>query len=130
MFFQPGYYEAFPDIKYQGSISLTTRLDLLLSETEFPKFVHTGIEGSELEALIGMGELVEKVGIFYLEVSKPGWGHHVRFRDLRRFLRNIGLKEAGIFRYWGKGFGDAIYTRKSLIRNSKTKLRSRLFLAN
>ena len=131
VFFRPGHDEAFPHIKYQRSITLTTaRLDLLLSETECPKFVNMDIEGSELDALIGMGELVEKVDIFYLEVSKPGWGLHANFRDVRRFLRNIGFREIGIFWYWDKGFGDAIYIRKSLNRNIRTKLRSRLFLAN
>lgn len=128
VFVREGHDESFSKLEYSGSIKvITKRLDYLLKDIECPKFVNMDCEGSEYEAIVGLGSLIEKVEIFYLEVSKPGWGEHPNYKDLKRYLRKQGFRRICIFWYWNKGFGDAIFMRKSIKRTFRMKRDSLIF---
>jgi FkbM family methyltransferase len=61
----------YPSISMIDSIDVkTARLDSLLTHEDLFDFVNIDIQGAELQALVGMGDLLVQCKWLYLEVSK------------------------------------------------------------
>ena len=102
----------------------TTRLDSLLrEETEFD-FINIDIQGTELQALDGMGQLLGKVKWIYAEVNKwDVYKNCTKVWDLDEFLGNWGFKRVHTRWIRNAGWGDALYGKQNEI-SLKLKFKS------
>ena len=113
----------YPTIQNIDSLEVrTVRIDELMISNETFDFVNLDIQGAELEALKGMGVLLEKVKWIYCEVNSEetylGCPH---VSEIDRFLKRNGFIR--IYTVWvrGKGWGDALYMQKSTARKYLVK---------
>ena len=107
-----GHDRKFPTTVPKISIRMImSRLDNLLDEQNTPKLLNLDIEGSELDAIKGMGNLIKQVQFIYLEVTRAGWGNHPDYKQINKELKLLGFRKVGIHWHWQNGFGDAVYFR-------------------
>lgn len=102
-----------PTVKVVETIKvITSRIDTILSDSNFD-FINFDIQGNELKALKGMGDLLKNVKWAYLEVN---WDHLYKgcalFDEVKEYMKGFGFevletKESGRTRW-----GDAILQRK------------------
>ena len=98
-------------VERQEQVS-TIRLDEVLPNMSI-NFANFDIQGAELAALEGMGNLLQKTSIIYTEVNN----RHLYLGcplvgDLDAFLAGEGFKRI-VTSWTSHGWGDAIYTRDS-----------------
>jgi FkbM family methyltransferase len=75
------------------------------------------LQGAELKALQGMGELLQNIKILYSEVEfKPMYLGQPLFGDIDKFLRKNGFRLHGKFNL-SEWFGDAMYVRSGMTCN-------------
>jgi len=90
----------------------TTRLDDLLPKTSKFDFINLDIQGSELEALKGLGDLLSGVNWIYTEVNrKPLYIDIPMVEELDSFLLSEGFKRRKTRWQFNAGSGDALYIR-------------------
>jgi FkbM family methyltransferase len=102
---------AHPDVSFSKDVSiLTSRLDSILPKSASFDFINFDIQGAELHALRGLGDLLNGVRWAYLEVNKrrvyTGCALLTEidaFMRERRFIR-IATRMVG-----NSGWGDALY---------------------
>lgn len=106
-----------PSVKYVSSIECTTvRLDTLLKyyDVSSINFLNFDIQGAELDALKGMGDLLEQIDYCYLEVNKKStYIGCPLVEDIDAFLKDFTRVETSQF--VGDCWGDALYIRKSIL---------------
>jgi hypothetical protein len=101
----------------------TTTLQDLIPQTCDYNFVNFDVQGAELHAMKGLGDLINKVQYIYTEVSFVKlYKDSELLPDLDAFLKNSGFRRVALKRVTGKGWGEAFYVRTSNL-NSKEKLR-------
>jgi FkbM family methyltransferase len=109
------HLKIYPSISYVESIDIeTSRLDAILPTEYFFNFVNVDIQGSELKALQGLEAYLGKVDWIYCEVNKkPLYFNSALVGDLDEFLRVHGFRR--LITKWvpGRGWGDALYVRRS-----------------
>ena len=100
---------------------LTVRLDSLIPAGEKFDFVNLDVQGAELEALTGLGELLNQVEWVYTEVNRAELYAGIPLvNELDDFLRKAGFIR--VCSVWtDAGWGDALYCRR--------RFSPRLFLA-
>lgn len=103
----------YPNITVSRKISVTTvRLDEILKGESYA-FVNLDIQGAELEALRGMGDLITSVDIIYCEVNREEvYKDCALVADLDEWLAEQGFARI-ITKWTSKGWGDAIYARNT-----------------
>lgn len=109
---------AHPEVHYVKDIPMKTkRLDRIFAvqpDGSFPyDFLNIDLQGAELKALRGMGELIRQFKWVYLEVNQAelyiGCPH---VNDLDLFLNAFGFKRVET-RWCGNfGWGDALYIKR------------------
>lgn len=106
-----------PTVKYVSSIECTTvRLDTLLQyyDVSSINFINFDIQGAELDALKGMGELLNQIDYCYLEVNKRAtYIGCPLVEELDEFLNDFMRVETG--QWVGDCWTDGFWVRKSLL---------------
>ena len=122
--------EKYPGIRVDSSYEvITSRLDEICKPGEFD-FVTLDIQGAELKALEGMGELLKDVKWIYSEVNKIElYKDCALVGDLDEFLDKLGFRRVATRWAFRSGWGDALWMRNEIIENSlirtfKSKLKN------
>lgn len=107
-----------PEVRYVDSIKLrTVRLDTLLTGFELSRinFGNFDLQGSELLALKGLGELIKYFDYFYIEVNKKEtYKGCALVEDIDNFLSDFERVETG--EWVADTWTDALYIRKTLLK--------------
>jgi FkbM family methyltransferase len=111
----------YPDIRFTNTIAVECkRLDALISPSEMPDFINLDIQGVEMQAIEGLGNLIENINYIYVEVNRREvYVDCTKVWELDNYLLNLGFKRVATRWYLKEGWGDALY-----IRNSKRKRRN------
>jgi FkbM family methyltransferase len=113
--------EDYPDVKVSKiEIVKTSRIDSLFDKETIPEFINIDIQGAEIQALKGFGELLHSVKYVYSEVNKKEvYVDCANVSEVDEYLKLFGFKR--IITRWVplKGWGDAFYMKSSLISASK-----------
>jgi len=117
---------SYPDVTFTNSIKVKTkRLDELLNDYFCPNFINLDLQGVELQALEGLGNLIEKIDYIFVEVNKVEvYKECTLIGALDSFLDQSGFSRATTRWVLGRGWGDALYIRRSVYarRNLRQKL--------
>jgi len=111
-----GSHEAsYPDVTFTESLTVKTkRLDGILSDYVCPNFINLDLQGVELQALEGLGKLIEKFDYIFVEVNKVEvYKQCTLVGSLDTFLDQSGFSRVTTRWVLGRGWGDALYIRKS-----------------
>ena len=120
----------YPDVSYTEEFEVTTqRLDTLLAEKETPNFVNLDIQGAEGMALKGLGAKLAAIDAIYTEVNREEvYLGCTIVKELDGFLRDAGFVRVATRWILGKGWGDALYLRRTAFQPSlRQKIESLLF---
>ena len=93
----------------------TTRMDTFYTQQDIPKdfanFINLDIQGNELAALIGMGNILNNVDYIYTEVNtKHLYKDCCLLGEIDEFLKEKGFKRVNIS-MTKHGWGDAFYMK-------------------
>lgn len=106
--------EQHPTVKFIDSIELeTVRLDSLLKDIDLTgiDFLVMDLQGAELLALRGMGDLLSKFKYAYLEVNeKELYKGGAMIEDIDFYLGSYGFERKET-KMLGFGWGDALFTK-------------------
>lgn len=106
-----------PTVKYVSTIDCTTvRLDTLFKYTDISalNFLNCDLQGAELDALKGMGDLLNQFDYAYLEVNQRStYIGCPLVGELDEFLSDFLRVETSDF--VGGCWGDALWIRKSIL---------------
>ena len=109
--------EDYPDIRVSKTeLVKTSRIDSLFNKETIPEFINIDIQGAEIQALRGFGELLHRVKYVYCEVNKQEvYVDCAKVSEIDEYLKLFGFKR--ITTRWVplKGWGDAFYMNLSLI---------------
>jgi len=95
----------------------TSRVDNTMSPLDMPNFLNLDIQGTELQALKSLGELIHQVDYIYTEINKKElYLKCTLVEDLDLFLGQNGFKRVATRYYLRQGWGDALYIRVSVLR--------------
>jgi len=114
------HVESYPSINIIDQVLVKTkRLDSLILRSEMPNFINLDIQGVELKALQGLGELINEVKYIYTEVNRfEVYKNCTLIKDLDTFLGSKGFKRYATRWHWLEGWGDALYVRNNFPRRS------------
>jgi FkbM family methyltransferase len=103
----------YPDITYIDKISVvTSRLDGVLNSFDSFDFVNLDIQGVELQALQGMGELLNSVKWIYTECNiEDVYIGCTKLDDLDNFLSGFGYMRVHTRLSGNAGWGDCLYLK-------------------
>lgn len=108
---------AHPEVEYIRTIEVRTkRIDTLFTEQglsieDYP-FVNIDIQGLELRALIGMGELLHKALYLYIEVNKEELYKECSLvEQIDEYVAHFGFKRVETSWAGNTGWGDALYIK-------------------
>jgi len=124
------HQQDYPDVKVtEIEKVVTTRIDLLLNDSFKFEFVNLDIQGAELRALKGMGNLLNQVNYIYTEINKQEvYVGCATIEEIENYLETAGFRKVSIRWIPKKGWGDALYVRRShLDSNPISKIKSALF---
>lgn len=102
-----------PHIKYVDSfVGHTVRLESILRDFFSPNFVNLDIQGVELRALKGMGNLLDSVQYIYTEVNCDSvYKNCDRIEDIDAYLEGFGFKRFETKWCGEYKWGDAFYIK-------------------
>jgi hypothetical protein len=119
---------AHPEVHYIDHVAMSTiRVDTLIDsvkdnfgETPFEIneqwLLMADLQGSEMDALISCGELLDKFGAVYLEVNEqPLYEGCALKHEIEDFLGGYGFTPVEEFMYKQWGWGDEFFINNSLI---------------
>ena len=111
--------ESYPEITYVDEIQVETkRLDSVINSEEMPNFVNLDIQGAELPALKGLGNLISKVDYIFVEVNRREvYKNCTIVSELDSFLSGNSFNRITTRWYYRQGWGDALYVRKNKIKS-------------
>lgn len=103
----------YPEIEITHKLEvISTRLDSLLEDVPIGNFLNIDIQGVELRALLGLGNLIEKIEYIYIEVNKNEvYINCDKFHEIETFLNTKGFFRLAVRWHWLQGWGDALYSR-------------------
>ena len=104
---------SYPNIVNVGKVEvITKRLDSLLSYSDMPNFINLDIQGVELNAIKGLGNLIDNLDYIFVEVNrKQVYVDCTQVSELDAFLLSHGFKRCTTRWYILHGWGDALYVR-------------------
>lgn len=102
----------YPGITEVRSVEVTTvRLDALIPSGTHFDFVNLDIQGAELEALKGLGEMIRSVHWIYSEVNREMLYDGIPMvSELDDYLGTLGFRRR-VTVWTNAGWGDALYSR-------------------
>lgn len=106
-----------PEVHYIGSFATkTTRVDTLAKdlklEIDESWLLMADLQGAEMDALIGCGELLNKFGAVYLEVNElPLYEGCALKNEVEEFLNGYGFNPVEEFIYKQWGWGDEFFVK-------------------
>lgn len=106
----------YPEIKVQNVLKMkSTRLDKILKNNFGYNFLNLDIQGAELAALIGLGEIIHRFDFIYTEINKESLYKDMPLVDeMDEFLKSKNFTR--VLTQWTQaGWGDALYLREDLI---------------
>lgn len=112
---------AHAEVEFVDKLSLTTkRLDTLLNanniKIEEYSFLNFDIQGAELIALMGLGDLLNKVEALYLEINEKSlYKGCPLVGDIDKYLSNYGFHRVETAMCGDFGWGDALYIKKQVL---------------
>ena len=108
----------YPSIRVDRSYEVTTsRLDELFRPGQFD-FIALDIQGAELHALLGLGELLKGVKWIYSEVNKVElYKNCALIQDLDNYLDSCGFVRVATRWAFRSGWGDALWIRQELVHH-------------
>ena len=107
---------SYPEITYVEKIQITTsRLDELIPENADFNFANFDVQGTELNCIKGLGNLIQKADWIYTEVNKKEvYKNCTLVSELDAYLKSCGFVRVDTRWVRGKGWGDALYARATL----------------
>ena len=111
--------DSYPEITYIDEIQVETkRLDSILSVEEMPNFVNIDIQGAELPAIKGLGQLISKVDYIFVEVNRREvYKNCTIVSELDSFLSENAFKRVTTRWFFKQGWGDALYIRRNVMKS-------------
>ena len=114
------HQDTYPDIKVVEKLKVfTSRLDSLFSEGDHFEIIIFDIQGAELQAIEGAGDVLKNVKWIFTEVSKKQlYKESALVEDLDQLLDELGFER--VFTIWESslGWGDALYARRGIHHQS------------
>lgn len=109
--------DSYPDITYVEKIEVPTiRLDEEIDKNEILDFANFDIQGSELKAMNGLGDLVEKFKWIYTEVNKESvYKDCAIVGEIDEYLSPLGFVRVTTRWVPNKGWGDALYIQRNYL---------------
>ncbi len=110
----------YPSIKYISSIEVKNkRIDTCYIEDNIPKdfanFVNLDIQGTELFALIGMGDLLNEFDYIYTEVNKEYvYKNCSLINEIDIYLKKFNFKRVETL-WMHQNWGDAFYIKEKIL---------------
>ena len=107
------HQNSYPEITFTNSIKVKTqRLDEILKDYICPNFINLDLQGVELQALEGLGKLIELFDYVFVEVNKiEVYKNCTLVGALDEFLGDAGFSRVATRWILGRGWGDALYVR-------------------
>jgi len=104
-----------PSVYYTHDINVSMkRIDSVFSSEHLGgiDFVNLDLQGFEMQALIGMGELLDQFKYVYLEVNKADvYKGCAQFNEIEKFLNARGFRHVETAKWIGD-WSDAFFTKK------------------
>lgn len=109
--------DSYPQITFTDEIDVTTtRLDSILEGRDLPNFLNLDIQGVELQALRGLGNLINQLDYIYVEINfKEVYQGCTKLADLDEFLIQNHFGRVITRRYLRHGWGEALYIRNGIL---------------
>ena len=107
----------FPGIKFiKSEQRKTATVKKIYSDNHIPEdfanFLNIDIQGAELLAIKGMGELINNFDYLYLEVNDDQvYKGCALVTDIDEYVSKYGFKRVQTYWYSGQGWGDAFYMK-------------------
>jgi FkbM family methyltransferase len=120
----------YPGIEVVETVTMeTTTVEQIYRELRIEAdafdFVNLDLQGSELDALRGMGPLLERFDTVYTEVNEEAlYEESPLLPDIDRFLGGRGFTRRAL-RMSKRGWGDALYVRGRVTRRERIAARFR-----
>ena len=110
----------YPDVVVTDIEKITTsRVDSLLDDSHKFDFINLDIQGAELHAIRGMGELLDRVNYVYTEVNKKKvYVDCAQIEEIEEFLRQKGFAKVCVRWIPKKGWGDALFIRSEKLNTN------------
>ena len=107
--------ESYPDITYVEKIEIeTSRLEELVPDDNHFNFANFDVQGTELNCIKGLGDLIQKVNWIYTEVNREEvYKNCTLVHELDAYLESCGFDRIDTRWVLGKGWGDALYARNT-----------------
>jgi len=109
--------QSHPSVRYNASVEVKNcRIDTMYSEDKIPNnfanFLNIDIQGAELLALKGMGELLNYFDYAYMEVNKDYvYKNCALIHEIDEYLLKYNFKRVET-KWWGDAnWGDALYIK-------------------
>lgn len=120
--------KSYPHILNIGEYGVVTkRIDELIQPDSMPDFINLDIQGVELRALQGLGELVHKLNYIYLEVNwRQVYKGCARVWQVDKYLGKYGFRRVTTRWYVRAGWGDALYLPRNAKRRTISQRRQNL----
>jgi FkbM family methyltransferase len=117
---------SYPEIIYVEKIQITTsRLDELIPENADFNFANFDVQGTELNCIKGLGNLIQKADWIYTEVNKKEvYKNCTLVSELDAYLESCGFVRVDTRWVRGKGWGDALYARATLKHSLNQRLQA------
>ncbi len=116
LFSLKGHLDAHPEVQEISRLKVTTaRLDEFLPHKKFD-IINIDIQGAELHALEGLGDLIGETRLIYLEVNKAELYEDIDLVPvIDRFLEARGFRRVVTRWVPRKGWGEAIYVPEASV---------------
>jgi FkbM family methyltransferase len=120
----------YPEITVVNTIKVTTtNLKTIFKSEKVPNFINLDIQGVELEALKGLGNLIADVDYVYTEVNyKEVYENCALVKDIDSYLIDFGFYRATTRWQIKKGWGDALYVRNKYKKPLRKRVKAGLNL--
>ena len=114
------HLKMYPEITVDSEIALkSARLDSILPPNSEFTLINLDIQGAELHALRGLGEILSKSNIVYSEVNRKFlYKNCAQVSEIDTYLKEFGYKRVSTRWHVRAGWGDAVYRKITLRRRS------------
>jgi FkbM family methyltransferase len=115
----------YPEIRTKAEYEVRARrIDCLFQSTENFTFANIDIQGAELQAIRGMGQILMSLDAIYSEVNREElYENCATIGDIDEYLSQFEFKRVATRWIIGRGWGDAFYINTNRVEES---MRSRL----
>ena len=107
------HIDAYPDISVTNEIQIEAkRLDSILPQDSKFSLINLDIQGAELNALKGLGDILTRTDVIYCEVNrKQLYEGCALVNDIDSYLKQFNFRRVSTKWYIRAGWGDAVYIK-------------------